>query len=1045
MRKRLFLMSCILFISGTLFAQHSETSEERSEAVGSMGEISTGENRISESLDEKESLNLTRSAAGPENSGFSLSAGNLTMARQVGSSVDYYTGTANVNVQLYNISSYGIEIPVAVRYSASGIKLDDLPTWVGSNWNLTGGGKITRNVMGEPDETGFFNGDGYMASNSNAADWKQSAMKTKLENGFDGMPDVYSFELPTGQSGMFVINFDKSISLIPYQDLKIEWMNTSASYVNRYFVITDAQGFKFYFGSSSAYREQTTNNDYKKTKTYNSAWMLEKVSYGTTGSTLIASYSYKNGTPVTSRYFNDLYRFEFRPSTNASKYLDVRAQNVTTTVVPKVLTSIVWDTGKLEFISDVLNDYPRLKYIDVYGADNDYLKAIHVDVSSISYSSGKTKLDRIYEKVGSQERNICAFQYHNGSNIPGPSTIMIDNWGYYSGEGGVYAWPKHTILSYHVTGNSKMPNLTYARMGALQKITYPTGGWTEFEYEHHVGHKYGNVAAAAETVGGLRIKSITHRENANTVSSTTQYVYNANSYNNGGEIMSYYQPAPRIRKDAPGSNRVVTYGITKKPDFQMTDFTGASVVYNFVKEMFANGSYNTYEFAAFTTLMDIQGQSASATSNGINSYQVNTDYKVPYTTKFFGRGWLKNLKQYSSSNQLVYSETYTYATNLSPKSSVYSYPLHTRMEEGTPEYYKGRYQWISQPVVLTGKTVASGLYNQASTTTYTYQSSYDDLLPRTVIETDARGNSFKTTVAYPQDYTYTSSSVPSVMTEAQGIVELKNANIKSSPIETISYRKNFDESAYNVTGATIDIYKWNGRIGRPMLEQTKSLNINTLSTSITQSYLSGSSLIRDSRYDNYNPVVMDYNIRFNPTFVTFAGSNGNGTQIIYDGKDHSPIAYVSNVVYDAYHGYNGRTSHYTSFEETGSGVTLTDKAFSGRHVLNKNQPYSLSIPSGDYIVSYWRCPTLGGVWEEVRKTVNGGSYTVLEKSYYVDEFRMMPAAASMVTQVGRYGVGVISTVDEKGRATHFNYNGFGMPESVVRHDRQVVEKYSYTY
>lgn len=70
-------------------------------------------------------------------------------------SVNEYTGTANISVPLYTIKSKDIEIPLVLRYDASGIKVEQEASWVGLGWDLSVGGCINYVCAGDKDtETG---------------------------------------------------------------------------------------------------------------------------------------------------------------------------------------------------------------------------------------------------------------------------------------------------------------------------------------------------------------------------------------------------------------------------------------------------------------------------------------------------------------------------------------------------------------------------------------------------------------------------------------------------------------------------------------------------------------------------------------------------------------------------------------------------------------------------------------------------------------------------------------------------------------------------
>ena len=65
--------------------------------------------------------------------------------------VNEYTGTADISVPLYTIRCKDIEIPLVLRYDASGIKVEQYASWVGLGWNLMVGGCINYVCAGEHD------------------------------------------------------------------------------------------------------------------------------------------------------------------------------------------------------------------------------------------------------------------------------------------------------------------------------------------------------------------------------------------------------------------------------------------------------------------------------------------------------------------------------------------------------------------------------------------------------------------------------------------------------------------------------------------------------------------------------------------------------------------------------------------------------------------------------------------------------------------------------------------------------------------------------
>ncbi len=61
--------------------------------------------------------------------------------------VSYFTGIPNIEIPLYTLKENGIEVPVTMRYHASGVRPDMHPGWVGMGWALDAGGVITVTIL----------------------------------------------------------------------------------------------------------------------------------------------------------------------------------------------------------------------------------------------------------------------------------------------------------------------------------------------------------------------------------------------------------------------------------------------------------------------------------------------------------------------------------------------------------------------------------------------------------------------------------------------------------------------------------------------------------------------------------------------------------------------------------------------------------------------------------------------------------------------------------------------------------------------------------
>ena len=59
-----------------------------------------------------------------------------SLINQSKESVDLYTGRVNITLPLYTLKTPDIEVPIQLSYNTSGVKVDDVASWVGMSWAL---------------------------------------------------------------------------------------------------------------------------------------------------------------------------------------------------------------------------------------------------------------------------------------------------------------------------------------------------------------------------------------------------------------------------------------------------------------------------------------------------------------------------------------------------------------------------------------------------------------------------------------------------------------------------------------------------------------------------------------------------------------------------------------------------------------------------------------------------------------------------------------------------------------------------------------------
>lgn len=158
--------------------------------------------------------------------------------------MDLSTGRANVNIPLYSLNEGGIPLDISLNYDTGGVRVNDVPGWVGQNWSLNAGGIITRtvrgkgydegkvcaNASGNPDSNwGFF----YYKGDLNNLNWNSTTYLKNLignardlyGNFKDYEPDLFTFNF-MGFSGKFFMGNDGEWKVISNDNLKIEISNS---------------------------------------------------------------------------------------------------------------------------------------------------------------------------------------------------------------------------------------------------------------------------------------------------------------------------------------------------------------------------------------------------------------------------------------------------------------------------------------------------------------------------------------------------------------------------------------------------------------------------------------------------------------------------------------------------------------------------------------------------------------------------------------------------------------------------------------------------
>lgn len=446
--------------------------------------------------------------------------------------VSYHTGIPQVNIPIYTAKYGPLSIPITLSYHASGLKVQEPASWVGAGWALDAGGVITRTVVGAPDEkgttnaatqaTGHFSDYGYnnyLYTSDGKQDWQAFANGQK-----DGEPDLFFFNFG-GYSGKFYFHDDHTPVLVPEQDLKIIPNYNGGNASIQGFTVTTPDGTQYYFGNTPGLTgtpctEKTTPvtaQGGQSSSNVISSWYLKKVVSADGQFTMSLSYTAESYGYFTVAMFpvdgnavgSDAYGY------NLVKNI---IQGVRLSRIDFAGNSVVFNPGSIR--TDLSTDIATLfddnnntqattlgsiqinsgttvikKYNFSYGYFFDNSSQLNgLGITSMNYplqtDKYRLRLDAVQEVSGDGSISIPPhrFTYFTDVIVPRRLTFGIDHWGYYNGvKDNSTLIPTYTksFNGSNQTINGAIRDASWPAMrgGALQKITYPTGGNTTFDFE----------------------------------------------------------------------------------------------------------------------------------------------------------------------------------------------------------------------------------------------------------------------------------------------------------------------------------------------------------------------------------------------------------------------------------------------------------------------------------------------------------------------------------------------------------------------------------
>lgn len=465
------------------------------------------------------------------------------------------TGTIDIPISLYDFKAGNLTLPISLRYATNGIKVYDNPLPVGYGWTLQPAFRVTRVVMGRADGSYCrYNGN---YQNINPVDGKNVFYKRLVEDAsaitdaLDAQHDVFTACLPE-ESFRFIINWNSSLrkyvatTVGTDSRVIIEGYGGEVSGI-KCIHITDTKGITYIYGNTGS-ASDIGPIEFSDTNVA-TAWGLDKIILPGKQGYLQFHWSGQqcNRTkPVYNDYcyFKDAFYDPDMPYLQAARaayypsgqFTEGEPMYINLYKIEYYIDCGVNATNYM-LVSEVEYQYTSIRSEEMLTgiivkdvSSNQIIKQIN-----LKYISSNYLLSSLYISG----EGTYSFDYNSHRSIEtSKRSVGRDYWGFYNGKNNSAPQCPQTpvrsgsYMTYNFTmGESDMtPDEEYVQTNLLVRMTYPTGGRSEYVYEMQKfdGSSvsvFGNTIPALTAGGGVRIKEIidTYAKDGQTISRRFEY------------------------------------------------------------------------------------------------------------------------------------------------------------------------------------------------------------------------------------------------------------------------------------------------------------------------------------------------------------------------------------------------------------------------------------------------------------------------------------------------------------------------------------------
>jgi hypothetical protein len=1022
------------------------------------------------------------------------------------------TGTINIPISLFNIQAKGLSIPLSLTYQTSGISVMDNPYPAGYGWVFSPGFRITRTVLGRPDDIFHFresNGsEDYETIKPGIID-EGIANQHGLNQGdlFDTQKDIFSLHMPSGTFNFFIKKNGTAYEVISIgHQIKIDPQAPGGGGLQG-FVVTDDEGivYKFGFDANSSFLDYTEPLPFAGS----SAWMLRDIIlpnsetiHFTWQKVNTNAYAAKTNTSIVIKDRKDL-TCDYIPPYEMDDPGGVIDYGTYAGANALMLKKIEYPDGMVDLTYKSTSD-PFLQTIVVKNKSNVIVKSINLTYGTLTTNASNLLLYSL--SINNEKYN---FQYN--SNYFGLLTTALDYWGFYNGKTSNQSLlPSMTLkiftgigdpfsgnwatINEHFGYADRSVSAEHMKAFMLTKVQFPTGGYSEYEYEPHQfpgqsAHTNGQLFSVEpdpiSSGGGLRVSKIsTYASEGDVLPTIKTYKYGVNEDGLANPpvvptletfidemSVAYEEPPPHLNCQMGGSSwrHYRQMSINAFSNYSKYLISKNPIWYSTVTEYVNNEQKTEYTFS-FDDTYGITWQNSwfavktpyafrydNLFNNGPKLYTQTSFKKVgtaynPLQQTITEYETIQNIS--ANISNIIIDRQKLFVHNLLTGIDLYpcsNYPSGLCPVNGN--FYQYPY-YITVQYDRPNQTTKTSFNNGQSLTTYEkfVYNDYGQVI-KVTRNTSIDGRESLIKYKYPRDFSDPVYQTMSARNMVSPVIEEKNYKLVSG-VETLLSTA---QTGYKQVGNLI--VKDNVKTSIGSLTPETRFNYN-------QYDIYGNILEQQKANDVKESYLWGYNGAYPIAQVTNAASN----EIFFDGFEE-PNTWNYITALDNTRSHTGRYS--ARIDNPGPGEYFCHSVKWLTISLNAPTKFKYSGwvysdgPSVEIFLFMKRNGESGyySYVDAVSTTVTG-KWIYIEKEFTVpadvtqlniridnnsagsvwyDDIRMHPTASRMTTYTFEPLIGMTSVSDINNRVSYYEYDQFNRLKLIRDQDRNVIKKICYNY